>query len=183
MLGVASHLSAAGSDADSLWVYFGTFTSGFSEGIYVSELDIESGHLSDPTLVTRLKNPAFLAVHPANRHLYAISGSNPGTNVSAFQIQKDDTLTTFSHNRRRGILTVFAIHPERGTLTFVENVPSQTITPRGFGIDPTGNYLIVGGQKSNHAAVLRIDMGTGRLLATGYKIDVGAPVCVDFVPR
>ena len=65
----------------------------------------------------------------------------------------------------------------------VENVPSRTAIPRGFGIDPSGRFLIVGGQKSDDAAVFRIDQETGRLKATGQKVKVGAPVCVEFVPR
>jgi 6-phosphogluconolactonase len=89
----------------------------------------------------------------------------------------------YGSNRGHDSLTVYAVQPKKGTLTFVENVPSRTAVPRGFGIDPTGNYLIVGGQQSDDAAVFRIDSDTGRLQATGQKVRVGAPVCVTFVPR
>ena len=52
--------------AESLPVYFGTYTSGrnASEGIYRSVLDTETGELSAPVLAAEAKNPSFLETHP-----------------------------------------------------------------------------------------------------------------------
>ena len=36
-------------------------------------------------------------------------------------------------------------------------------TPRGFGIDPSGKYIIVGHQNSEHITVLRINQYNGSL--------------------
>ncbi len=66
-------------------------------------------------------------------------------------------------------------------MTFVETQPTQGSTPRGFGIDPTGAYLLAGNQRSDSVVVFRIDQETGRLTPTGSKIEVGAPVSVKFV--
>jgi 6-phosphogluconolactonase len=66
-------------------------------------------------------------------------------------------------------------------LTYVENTSTQGNTPRGFGIDPDGKYLIVGNQDSDTVVVFEIDQQTGKLTPTGSKIDVTAPVCVKFV--
>ena len=63
----------------------------------------------------------------------------------------------------------------------MENEPTQGSTPRGFGIDPDGGYLLAGNQKSDSVVVFRIDPQSGKLAPTGNKIEVGAPVCVKFV--
>jgi 6-phosphogluconolactonase len=53
--------------------------------------------------------------------------------------------------------------------------------PRGFGIDPSGRWLIAGNQRSDTVSVFRIDPATGRLTNTGPAVGVGAPVSVAFV--
>ena len=75
---------------DEMFVYLGTYTSGEGEGIYLCRLDIEDGSLSTPELVAEMDNPTFLAIHPNERYLYAVSevrkhGERKGGAVSAFQ--------------------------------------------------------------------------------------------------
>ena len=55
-------------------------------------------------------------------------------------------------------------------------------TPRSFGIDPTGQYLLAANQDSDNVIVFHIDQKNGQLTATGNRVEVGAPVCVKFVP-
>jgi hypothetical protein len=52
-------------------IYFGTYTSEKSKGVYVSHLDIASGALSAPELAGATANPSYLAVHPPFNFLYA----------------------------------------------------------------------------------------------------------------
>ena len=61
--------------AESLPVYFGTYTSGrnASKGIYRSLLDTDTGKLSAPVLAAEAKNPSFLEIHPGGKFLYAVS--------------------------------------------------------------------------------------------------------------
>jgi 6-phosphogluconolactonase len=101
---------------------------------------------------------AELEMHPSGRFLY---GSNRGFNT----------------------IVVFGVDPASGRLTAVQQVPTQGKIPRGFGIDPSGRYLIVGNQDSDNVVVFRIDSVTGQLSSTGQSIEVGAPVCVRFLPR
>ena len=75
---------------------------------------------------------------------------------------------------------MFAIDESSGKLTFVQNEPTQGKTPRGFGIDPSGSYLLAANQQSDTVVVFRIDAKTGRLTPTGNSIELGAPVCVKF---
>jgi 6-phosphogluconolactonase len=87
----------------------------------------------------------------------------------------------YGSNRGHDSLTVFAIDPQAGTLTFVQNQPALGRTPRGFGIDPTGAFLVAAHQESDSVAVFRIDRQTGRLTPAGQTIAIGKPVSVEFV--
>lgn len=79
----------------------------------------------------------------------------------------------------RDSIAVYAMGAD-GTLTWQQDAPAQVKVPRGFGIDPTGHWLIVGGQQDNKITVLKIDEATGKLSATDQSATVGAPVCVIF---
>ena len=71
-------------------VYFGTYTGGSSEGIYVSRL--ENGTLTPPVLAAEIENPSFVAIAPSGRHLYSVIETGDGA-VAAFTIEADGTLT------------------------------------------------------------------------------------------
>jgi 6-phosphogluconolactonase len=100
---------------------------------------------------------AEVQVHPSGKFLY---GSNRG------------------HNS----ITVFAIDPNSGSLSYVGNQSDRIKTPRNFGIDPTGTYLLVANQDSDSIVVFRIDAVTGELRPTGTVVEVPVPVCVKMMP-
>jgi len=67
-------------------------------------------------------------------------------------------------------------------LTRIDTAFAQVSIPRNFNIDPTGKWLIVGGQRSQNIAVFSIDNKSGRIEFTGQKIDFeGNPICFEFV--
>ena len=114
---------------------------------------------SVPTLPEDFKGTSYTAeifVHPSGKYLY---GSNRG------------------HES----LVVFAIDPQNGELKRVQHQSTLGKTPRGFGIDPTGAFLVAGNQTTDDMFVFRIDAQSGRLTPTGQRIEVGAPVCIQFV--
>jgi 6-phosphogluconolactonase len=88
----------------------------------------------------------------------------------------------YASNRGNDSITVFAIDPEKGTLTNVQVVPTQGNMPRNFAIDPTGKYLIAANQKSNNMVVFAIDPKDGQLKPAGQTLDISAPVDILFVP-
>jgi 6-phosphogluconolactonase len=77
---------------------------------------------------------------------------------------------------------VYAIDQATGKLTLVQHEPTQGSTPRGFGIDPTGRYLLAGNQRSDTLVAFRIDTASGRLTPTGQTVKIGSPVSVVYVP-
>ena len=153
--------------------------------------------------------PRHFDFHPNGRYAYAIN--EMGNTVTAFSydsktgalnpietvgtLPKDFTETShtaevqvhpsgkfvYGSNRGHDSITVFSVDPKKGTLTLVEQTPTQGKTPRNFGIDPSGMYLIAANQASNNLVVFRIDQKTGKLTPTGETAEVGAPVCVKFL--
>jgi 6-phosphogluconolactonase len=99
---------------------------------------------------------AEIAIHPSGKFLYA-------------------------SNRGEDTIAVFAIEPQKGTLTHIENVPTQGKEPRHFAIDPTGRYLLAENQNSNTIVEFRIDTATGKLTPTGEVVHVPSPVCLAFL--
>lgn len=82
-------------------------------------------------------------------------------------------------NRGDDIIAVFAIADD-GSLTLVENVPAGVAIPRGMGLDPSGNWLVVAGQKDNRLTTFQIDQTSGRLTPSGKTADAPAPICIIF---
>ena len=103
------------------------------------------------------KEAAEIAVHPNGKFLYA--------------------------SNRAGIDTIsaFSINPAKGTLSLRDEYPTLGKTPRNFGIDPTGKFLLAANQESNNIEIFRIDSTTGALTPTGEIAQVPAPVCIAFL--
>ena len=87
----------------------------------------------------------------------------------------------YASNRGHDSITVYKIDSGKGTLTSVDRVPTQGKTPRSFKIDPTGRYLFAANQDSNSVVIFKRDADTGRLTPTGQTVNVGSPVCVQFL--
>jgi 6-phosphogluconolactonase len=88
----------------------------------------------------------------------------------------------YASNRGHDSITVFAVDPDKGTLTKLSVVPTLGKVPRNFALDPTGKYLLAANQKSNQMVVFAVDQTTGLLRPTGQVLDIEEPVCVLFVP-
>jgi 6-phosphogluconolactonase len=76
---------------------------------------------------------------------------------------------------------VFAVDSRMGKLSLVGHQSTQGKTPRHFAIDPTGRWLLAENQDSDNIVVFSIDAETGRLAPAGQEINIGSPVCVEFL--
>lgn len=154
--------------------------------------------------------PRHLAIHPGGRFAYACN--EMGMTTTAFArdpasgaLTAMQTLPTlpegadpaggktaeiFCHptgnwlyvsNRGPDTIATYAIGAD-GKLTWIEAAHAFVKVPRGFAIDPTGKWLLVGGQEDSRLAVLKIDSATGKLTPIDQVAEVGAPVCVLFAP-
>ncbi len=91
LMSAAALTTVASAAEKEFYVYFGTYTKAPSKGIYRSKLDVATGKLSPAELAIEAKDPAFLALHPSGKFLYAIDESadpkkTPTTGVSAYTL-------------------------------------------------------------------------------------------------
>jgi 6-phosphogluconolactonase len=119
-------------------VYFGTYTRGASQGIYVSRFDSESGKLTTPELAAATPNPNFLALHPSQQFLYAVSEM------------------TNSAGQRQGAVAAFGRDLKTGQLTLLDRQLSGGAGPCHVSVDATGQTLLVANYGSGSIAALPI---------------------------
>jgi len=86
----------------------------------------------------------------------------------------------YASNRGHNSIAVFSADA-KGLLKPVEHVSTQGKTPRGFVLDPTGGWLIVGNQDSDSVVIFKVNKGSGKLTPAGAPIEIGAPVAFQFV--
>ena len=153
--------------------------------------------------------PRHFVLHPSGKFAYVVAEMQStvtalSVDLKAGTLQRLQTLSTlpkdfkgenddaevhvhpngkflYTSNRGHDSIVVYAIDPAKGTLTVIDDVPTQGKIPRSFEIDPTGKFLFAENEKSNNIVIFRIDEKTGRLTATGQKLEVSEPVCVKFV--
>lgn len=88
----------------------------------------------------------------------------------------------YASNRGLGTITVFAVTPEKGTLTQIQIAETGGTWPRGVEIAPGGRFLLAGDQKTNKFVLFQISPDSGQLNLTGKIVDVPSPVSFVFVP-
>src|SRR5689334_18135800 len=111
--------------AGTFLVYIGTYTGAKSKGIYVSRFDAASGRLGVPELAAEAASPSFLAAHPNRRFLYAAN------EISDF------------NGKKSGGVSAFAIDPNSGKLTLLNQQSSGGDGPCHVSVDATGRTVLV----------------------------------------
>jgi 6-phosphogluconolactonase len=106
----------------------------------------------------------------------------PGFSTAEVQVHPSGRFV-YGSNRGHNTIVAFRVDPANGKLTLIGHQGESIQTPRNFGIDPTGRWMIVGSQDGHRVVVYAIDSETGRLNPTGRTAEVGAPVCIKFVPK
>lgn len=104
---------------------------------------------------------AEIRIHPNGQFIY--------TSTRDLKGQGRDILSTFKR-------------ANDGSIELIANTPAAVHFPRNFNINPNGNWLIVGGQKSSSLAIFAIDPTSGALTLkqTDIPFDGGA-ICVEFL--
>lgn len=152
ILAIALAVSSAtlqAADDQKVRVYFGTYTSRGSEGIYLAELDLKTGQLSQPQLAAKVTNPSFLAKHPGKPLLYAVS----------------EVATT--DGKKGGGVTAFKIEPDTGLLTRINAQSCGGAGPCHLSIDATGQCVLVANYSGGSVSSLPIreDGSLGELVS------------------
>jgi len=112
--------------AATLPVYVGTDTGPTKgQGIYLTELDLTTGALSEPQVVAKTVNPTFLVLHPSRKFLFAVNG------IGRFKGKRD------------GSASSFAIDDSTGKLTAINQVSSGGVGPCHVSITQDGKHLLI----------------------------------------
>jgi 6-phosphogluconolactonase len=135
LAGTASEITKSGK----LFAYAGTYTKAVDggangEGIYLFEVDRQTGKLSDPKLVAKVPNPSWIVIHPTQKYLYAINEVN-------------------NYEDNSGSVTAFSIDPANGNLTILNTVNSGGAGPAHMSLDAHGKFAFVANYAGGTIAV------------------------------
>lgn len=124
--------------ADEFFVYFGTYTGAKSKGIYRARFDAATGKLTGAQLAAETRNPSFLALHPRGTVLYVVG-------------EVDN-----ARGKRAGAVLAYAIEPQTGRLTLLNEETSGGTGPCHISVDATGQCALVANYGSGSIAALPI---------------------------
>lgn len=142
-----------------LHVYFGTYTKGESKGIYLSELDLKTGKITEPKLVAETVSPSFLTIHPDGKLLYAANET-----------------AQFKGEKGTGGVSAFSIDPRTGGLKFLNSQISRGAAPCHLIVDKTGKNVLVANYTGGNIASLPIQKGGKLGKASGFVQHKGSSV-------
>jgi 6-phosphogluconolactonase len=125
-------------------IYVGTYTDHGSKGIYIYRFDSSTGKLTSLGLAAETAEPSFLAVDSSGRFLYAVNE------------------TGSYNNQPTGAVSAFAIEPESGKLSLLNQVSSYGADPAHIILDRTDKYALVSNYTSGNVVVLPV-LKEGRL--------------------
>lgn len=95
-----------------------------------------------------------------------------------------DGLFLYASNRGEyNNIAIYRIDQKAGTLASIGFQPVLGKGPRNFTIDPSGKFLLSANQGTDDVTVFARDAATGLLKSTGYKIDIGKPVCLKWLSK
>jgi 6-phosphogluconolactonase len=118
-------------------VYFGTYTSKGSRGIYTATFDPATGKLGRAELAAESPEPSFLAVARDGKHLYAVNETG-----------------TFEGGAT-GAVRAFTVTPS-GSLELLNQVPSAGADPCNLVLTPDGGGLLVSNYSGGSLALLPV---------------------------
>ena len=127
--------TAKGPSQQKYMLYVGTYTDQGSKGIYAYSFDSSSGKLTSLGLAAETVEPSFLAIDSSGRFLYAVN------EIANYQGQST------------GAVTAFAVQPETGKLSFLNQVSSRDEGPAHITLDRTGMYALVSNYTLGSVAV------------------------------
>jgi 6-phosphogluconolactonase len=180
-------MAAEGQAEQKMLAYFGTYTGGKSEGIYVAEFDPATGKLGEPKLAAKSLQPSFLAIHPSKKYLYACNetadfeGKNSGA-VTAYAIQADGTLTQLNQKSSSGAAPCHLVVDPTGKNVLTANYTGGNVCVYALGDDGqlgaqtafvqhTGSSVDSGRQQQPHAHSINVDAANRFALAADLGLD------------
>ncbi|NQW16668.1 MAG: lactonase family protein [Chloroflexi bacterium] len=178
-------------------VFVGTYTRTGGDGVYVLDMDDETGELSHSSSVSGATNPSFVAIHPSGKYLYAVAevgnqGGEPGGAAYAYSIDQDSAALTEINSQSTGSdgpchLAVDATgkylcvaNYGGGAVTMFPLNDDGSLEPRSDFHQHTGRSVNQQRQRSEHAHSINLDptnkwaftpdLGMDKIMT--YKLDL-----------
>jgi 6-phosphogluconolactonase len=107
------------------------------------------------------------------------AGWNDPKSSGEIGISRDGRFVYVTLRQGQDAIVAYAVNKD-GTLTEIQRISSQGETPRSYGFDPTGKWMLVTNEGSNSVDVFSVDSETGKLKATGESLSVPKPQTVVF---
>ena len=149
-------LVATSAGAASQIVYIGSTASGADRGIYVAQLDLANGRLSEPRIALPSVGASFFEIGPRGRRLYAVGRSGKQGQIAAISIGDA---------------------PEQ--LELLNVLPTRGAGPCHVTVDAAGQHALIANYGSGSVEAYRMD-SDGRLLKrTGFVQHSGSSVNQD----
>lgn len=130
--------------------------------------------LGDKLVVFRYVDGALFPIQTVT----AYEGEGHGS--ADIHISPDGRFLYTSHRLKDDGIAIWAIDEESGIVNPV-GYQATGIHPRNFAISPDGRFLLCACRDSNCIEIYSIDTDNGSLSPTGRIIELGAPVCVQFL--
>jgi 6-phosphogluconolactonase (cycloisomerase 2 family) len=128
---------------------------GDGEGIYLFEMDRQTGELAQRRLVAKSANPSWIVIHPSRRYLYAVN-------------EADD------YQGKSGSVSAFSIDEARGDLSPLNVVSSEGAGPAYISLDAAGKFAFVANYGGGSLAVLPIQADGSLGAAVDVRHDQGS---------
>ena len=146
--------SAARTPPAYAYAYVGTYTPN-GGGIYLFRLDKASGAMTQLQVFDDVRNPSWLALNPAQTHLYAVS------EIDNYQ------------GRRSGAVMSYAIDPQNLQIRRLGAVSSAGTTPAHLSVHPSGKFVFVANYGGGSVAVFPVGQDGALGEATDVRPSVG----------
>lgn len=111
--------------------------------------------------------------------LTAYAGEGHGS--ADIHLSPDGRFLYTSHRLKEDGLAVFSVNQRNGKVK-AAGYQKTGKHPRNFALSPDGRYLLCACRDDNRIEIYSVDTQSGALTPTGKSIEVGAPVCVQFLP-
>ena len=114
--------------------YVGTYTGkgGNGKGIYLFEMNPDTGELSLVKLAAETSNPSWISLDPSGKYLYAVNED------------------------QRGSVSAFSVNRANGDLQLLNAVSSAGAGPAHLSVDGSGKYVFVANYGDGSIAVLPV---------------------------
>ena len=132
-------LSGMANGADVVRAYIGTYTDKGSEGVYVLELDRDTGKVTEARVAAKQKSPSFVAIHPNSHFLYAVS-----------EVDSTD-------GKKGGGVAAYKIDAATGKLEMLNGEITGGGAPCHLVVDPTGRNVLIANYSGGSIACLPLN--------------------------